>query len=106
MGGVSGDRQGAAEAPDEMIVEYDDRAIDDLDGIEDRIAEERPEAAQSMRRRLIDACEALAAFPRRGRHSPRAHLRELPTVRPYLILYSVAGEVVRIRRVVHGARLR
>ena len=88
-----------------MIVRYDLRARADLGGIAERIALDSPKAADRMRSALLDACERLSDFPLVGRSSHRGGLRELRTVRPYIIVYSV-GATIRIRRIVHGARLR
>ena len=89
-----------------MNVEYDDGAIDDLDQIENHVAQDRPLAARRLRGRLIDACERLADFPQIGRRSHQTRLRELTTVPPYFVFYSLGADAVRIRRIIHGARLR
>lgn len=63
----------------------------------------RPIAAQRMAARLIQAGEALADFPERGRPARRG-LRELAVIYPYLIRYRIMGERVQIVRIKHGAQ--
>lgn len=89
-----------------MIVRFDRRALADLDAIRAHIALESPKAADRLYEDLASACAWLSDFPRQGRASPRTGLRELVTVRPYIIVYGLQGEAVRIRRIIHGARLR
>ena len=63
-------------------------------------------AARRLHDRLIGACKGLAEFPHLGRPSSRRDLRELVSVRPYVIIYRVSAQSVSILRIVHGARLR
>ena len=88
-----------------MIVQFDRRASADLESIRTRIALDSLKAAGRMYEELRAACAGLSDFPRQGRAASRSGLRELTTVRPYIIVYTV-GATVRIRRIVHGARLR
>ncbi|MBE7218721.1 MAG: type II toxin-antitoxin system RelE/ParE family toxin [Caulobacteraceae bacterium] len=55
---------------------------------------------------MLDACEGLAAFPEKSRRAPGGDVRELVTVRPYVIIYRLQPDEVVILRVIHGARLR
>ncbi|MEI5686371.1 MULTISPECIES: type II toxin-antitoxin system RelE/ParE family toxin [Sphingomonas] len=56
-----------------------------------------------MAARLLDLGNSLAIFPRRGR--PKDGIREMTSVPPYILRYSVADETVFILSVRHGARL-
>ncbi|NGM49606.1 type II toxin-antitoxin system RelE/ParE family toxin [Caulobacter sp. 602-2] len=81
------------------------RAELDLVGIGDWIAADRPMAARRLVARLISGAEALRATPEMAplvSHYGEG-VRGL-SVRPYIILYRVSGEVVFIERVIHGAR--
>ncbi len=89
-----------------MKVSFDRRASSDLDDIRDQITLHSPKAAARLYDELRSACDRLSDFPMLGVPSFRGGLRELRTVRPYIIVYSVGADVVRIRRIVHGARLR
>ena len=56
-----------------------------------------------MKRRLQIAGDSLSDFPERGRPL-RGPLRQLTTVRPYLITYQTGVDPIRILRVRHTAR--
>jgi plasmid stabilization system protein ParE len=67
----------------------------------DYIADFNPHAAQFMLDALFAAGDGLADFPHHGRTVPGSVLREMQTVRPYVIRYRLAGEDVVILRVRH-----
>ncbi|EJL37886.1 addiction module toxin, RelE/StbE family [Caulobacter sp. AP07] len=79
------------------------RAIRDLAGIRTYIGQFAPLAAQRFTARLIGAVESLAEHPNRGRPVGQG-VRELVAIRPYLVLYEVGGEGVRILHIKHGAQ--
>ncbi len=62
-----------------------------------------PSAATRMGQRLITASESLCDFPNRGRPAGDGY-RELPSIRPYIILYEVDGDAIFILDVRHGAQ--
>ena len=78
-------------------------AVDDIRGIARYIHQFDPVAAQDVAARLFDLGNSLALFPRRGR--PKNGIREMTSVPPYVLRYSVADETVFILSVRHGARL-
>lgn len=88
-----------------MKVIWTETAIDDAQAHAAYIAPFNPHAAARIIRQLFAAGNSLAIFPRRGRARPDGH-RELAVVHPYLLVYEVAGEEVRILRVWHGAQER
>ena len=53
---------------------------------------------------MIVAGDSLDLFPRRGRSGVVPNTRELVAVRPYIIVYRVEDEIVRILRVWHSAQ--
>jgi toxin ParE1/3/4 len=70
------------------------------------IATERPAAAASVGRRILNAVEGLGDLPVRGRLGRSPDARELPIAGlPYLVVYSVAPATVVILRALHGAML-
>ena len=81
-------------------------ALLDIDAAYRFIAERNPLAAQHMVDRLTAAGDSLATFPNRGRPSSLEGYRELVAVRPYVIVYRVMEDRVRIIRVWHGAQRR
>ncbi len=78
------------------------RAKRDLDAIRAEIAKDAPTAAAHFTARLVAAGESLESYADRYRAS--GQVRELVTVRPYVIRYRVEPEAVVIFGVRHGAR--
>ena len=78
------------------------RSLADLARIARYVAGFNPIAARRLVQRLSLAGDELASFPHRGR--PAGAYRELTVVRPYVLVYRVAGDQVRILRVWHGAQ--
>ena len=62
-----------------------------------------PDAARHLAQRLITVAESLTEFPERGRDAGGG-MREIPTVRPYIIRYRVENGAVFILRIRHSAR--
>ncbi|MBW6527104.1 type II toxin-antitoxin system RelE/ParE family toxin [Sphingomonas sp. RHCKR7] len=60
-------------------------------------------AAERLKQRLHRVADSLSDFPKRGRPM-RDGSRELATVPPYLLRYDVAGDMVYVLSVRHGAR--
>ena len=87
-----------------MRLTFARRARLDLSSIHAYIARDSAPSADRMLLRLTDACAALSNFPDRGRPGIVAGTRELVTVQPYVIIYSVAAEGVEIVRIFHGAQ--
>lgn len=81
-------------------------AREDLQGIAELIAEDRPNAAKKVIRKLREAIARLGEMPGLG------HVREDLTDQPvkfwpvysYLIIYREKSTAVHIVRVLHGAR--
>lgn len=84
-------------------VAWTNSAIEDVAEIRAYIAQFNPSAAASVADSIIRAGDSLTLFPNRGR-SIGAGRRELTTVQPYVIRYSVAGDLVFILRVRHSSR--
>ncbi|MFS0773874.1 type II toxin-antitoxin system RelE/ParE family toxin [Sphingomonas sp. 1P08PE] len=78
-------------------------ALDDLDDIITYLEQFNPTAATRYFVRLFTLGESLRDFPHRGRPTSDGD-RELVTVPPYILRYSVDGESVFILSVKHGAR--
>jgi toxin ParE1/3/4 len=84
---------------------FSPRARIDLQEIGDWIARDSPRRALSFVAELGRDAEAIGhspeAFPRREDLHPGLRMA---VHRPYLIFFTTDGEVVRIERVLHGAR--
>lgn len=89
-----------------MRVNFTAAAIGDLTAIRRHIAADNPYAAKNMADRLIAACDGLMSFPLRGRLSATPPIRELTTVKPYIIAYRVNEPDIFILRIWHAAQSR
>ncbi|MQP67675.1 type II toxin-antitoxin system RelE/ParE family toxin [Niveispirillum sp. SYP-B3756] len=87
------------------MVSWSDQAISDLYHHVAYIDQFNPIAGDEMAARLLAAGNSLATFPRRGRARPDG-LRELTVVPPYVLVYELTGDAVRILRIWHGAQER
>ena len=81
-------------------------AIQDLEEIAAFIARDSEYHAAMFVQRLIHAAERLAEFPASGRIVPEAADTKFREVIEggYRIMYTIAGDEVRIDAVLHGAR--
>ncbi len=88
-----------------MQVRWTQPAANDLAEITRYIRKDNPTAARSVAKTLFDAANNLDRMPDRGRMGRISGTRELMvTGLPYIIVYEVGKEVVRILHIVHGAR--
>lgn len=77
----------------------------DRDAIFDYIEADSPRAAVTVDERIREQSERLAQFPESGRPGRVEGTRELVIPRtPYIAAYRIAGDTVRILRVLHGAQ--
>lgn len=82
-------------------VGWTEEALEQLSAIRGYVGEFNPAAARRLVERLQSAAESLAVFPAKGR--PGCHgTRELPSIRPYILIYEVQGDRVLILRIRHG----
>ncbi|OHV86880.1 type II toxin-antitoxin system RelE/ParE family toxin [Mesorhizobium sp. ORS 3428] len=80
-------------------------ALSDRDGIFTHIEAENPAAAILIDERIVAATGRLRDFPESGRPGRLAGTRELVIVgTPYVAAYQLAGNAIRILRVLHGAQ--
>jgi len=81
-------------------------ALADRDEIFTFIEAHSPRAAAFIDKRIASAARRLLRFPQSGRPGRVPGTRELVVPRsPYIAVYIVAADRVRILRVLHGARL-
>ena len=86
-----------------MEVKFSRLALADLAHIRSYIKTFNPAAAEKMASRLLAAADKLALHPLIGRPCSDG-TRELSIVPPYVMIYRVIGERVRIVRIWHGAQ--
>lgn len=88
-----------------MYIEWSIFALDDREAIFDYIEQDSPRAAVAVDNRIEQQVEALEQFPEMGRAGRLEHTRELVIQRtPYIAVYRIDGNTVRILRVLHGAQ--
>ena len=76
-----------------------------LEEIADYIARDRPAAADSVIRQIVEHSEELVDYPQIGRAGRVDGTRELVVVgTPYIVVYRVRGGEVEVVAVFHGAR--
>jgi toxin ParE1/3/4 len=88
-----------------MRIAWTPTAASDLESISDYLFEENPTAAQQFVRRIYSSALTLSRFPNRGRTGRKDGTRELvvPDL-PYLLVYKVEDETVRILTILHGSQ--
>jgi toxin ParE1/3/4 len=84
-------------------VTFSQRAADDIEEVRAFISADNPGAASKVAADLVRAAQRLGNMPGLGRPGRVDGTREL-IVPPYVVVYTVIGNVVWILRVLHGAQ--
>lgn len=88
-----------------MQVRWSAAASADMDGLARYISIDNPAAAVAVVTDIRARADGLDEFPEMGRRGRLRGTRELVvTGSPYLLIYRVETEMVRILRVLHGAQ--
>jgi toxin ParE1/3/4 len=88
-----------------MALEWSVFALADRNAIFDYIEVDSPQAAITVDDCIQTSVESLMKFPEMGRPGRVEGTRELVIQRtPYIAAYLIAGNTVRILRVLHGAQ--
>jgi addiction module RelE/StbE family toxin len=89
-----------------MQLEWSVLARDDRAAIFDYIEADSPQSAITVDDRIREQVEALIEFPEMGRPGRIDGTRELIIQRtPYIAAYCIAGNTIRILRLLHGAQM-
>ena len=88
-----------------MRIIYAEAALEDIARIFGYLAPLNPDASMRQIAAIRRGADGLEVFPRRGRLRPDG-LRELLSVRPYVIVYRVGKDRVTVLRIWHGAQNR
>ncbi len=89
-----------------MKIIWTPRAADDLEYVVNEISADRPEAAVRVSAKIYNRILMLALMPHMGRIGDLPGTRELVfSPWPYIAVYRVSDEAVRILRIRHGAQL-
>lgn len=90
-----------------MILRVTPQARHHLNGIASYLSERNPAAARRVRADLRKAFEFLRHFPRGGRDGVLAGTREILVPGfPYIVVYRIDLDTVRVLGIYHGAQLR
>jgi addiction module RelE/StbE family toxin len=79
-------------------------AIQDRDDIYDYIEADNPAAALALDELFEEKAALLVGRPGLGRIGRAPDTRELVVHRNYILIYDIAGDLVRMLNVVHAAR--
>jgi len=79
-------------------------AREDRNAIREYIAADNPSAALDFDELLSEKAARLVDHPGLGRPGRVLGTRELVAHRNYILIYDVAGDLVRVLRVLHAAR--
>ena len=79
-------------------------AREDRKAIRENIAADNPSAALDLDELLSEKAARLVDHPGLGRLGRLQSTRELVAHRNYILIYDVAGDLVRVLRVLHAAR--
>lgn len=79
-------------------------AREDRKAIREYIAADNPSAALNLDELLSEKAARLVDHPGLGRLGRLQGMRELVAHRNYILIYDVAGDLVRVLRVLHAAR--
>lgn len=88
-----------------MVITWRRAALNDLEAIQEFIAQDNPDAAVRIRTAIRAAVERLAVYPDLGRAGRVEGTRELifPGT-PYIAVYRVIGGQLRILSIIHSSR--
>lgn len=87
-----------------MRLSWTYEAVEDRSAIFDYIEAENPLAAIALDEMFSDCAQRLIDFPGLGRPGRVTGTCELVVHQNYLLIYDVAGDLVRVLRVLHAAR--
>ncbi len=87
-----------------MIVRWTRRALDDLQRIAGRIADDNPSAAAEFAAAVRNRTERLQQFPLLGRTGAFRDTRELVVHRNYILTYRARAAAVQVLQLWHVAR--
>ena len=88
-----------------MVLQWTLKAVGDLGEGGNYIAEDNPQAAEKMAKRIQEAVEYLLEHPNMGRPGRLPNTRELViSGTPFIVVYWVRGSAVQILRVLHHSR--
>lgn len=85
---------------------WDARAVEELSAIAGYIAKDSPQSAQRVVRYIRDRAQLLETSPELGRAVDGAFFELVLSRYPYILVYEIAGEEVRILAIFHHRQQR
>jgi addiction module RelE/StbE family toxin len=80
-------------------------ALADLEQITEYLFEKSPVHAAILVQKIYSAPSGLLEFPHRGRPGRKPGTRELVlSPLPWIVVYRIAGDLIQIVRILHGAQ--
>jgi len=87
-----------------MRIRWSPAAAADLQSIHAYLTDNHPSLTTSTVQKIYNAAQSLKKFPHRGRWGQVRDTRELIMApMPYIIVYSVAENMVHILRIIHAS---
>ena len=85
---------------------YAPEADDDIFGIVEFIARDKPEAARNWMRKIRETCDSIATQPKLGEERPGFGVPGCRSfsVGSYVIFFRVIEDGIEVARVIHGSR--
>ena len=88
-----------------MKLTWTEPAADDLEELVDYIGRDKPDAAARVAQRIVHRLESLSSFPLTGRKGEVQGTYEVVlTPHPYVAVYRVFDNEMRIMRIRHSAQ--
>lgn len=88
-----------------MKIKLTKLAAQDLQSTKDYISQDKPNAALTVMKRIIEAIENIVTLPSMGRAGRVPHTKELVVSgTPLIIVYQVKQDILYIVRIIHTAR--
>jgi addiction module RelE/StbE family toxin len=85
-----------------MRIRWTEGAVNNLDKVEEYIAQDNPPAAVAAVNKIIETAQILTDYPTIGKRGREPGTRELVVAGlPYIVIYSVQREELVILRVLH-----
>jgi addiction module RelE/StbE family toxin len=78
-------------------------AADDLEGANNYIRQDNPNAALALARRIMSHVEDSRCIPKQDAGAEVKETREL-VIAPYVVVYRYSGETIEIIHIWHGAQ--
>ena len=87
-----------------MKITWTKRADSNLENLIDYIYQENAHAAEAIHNCIINAIKQLSLFPAIGREGRIRNTREIVSCYPYIVIYTIKDNYIKILRIIHGSQ--